>query len=504
MPAACIYTRISADRTGDALGVARQEADCRALADRLGYTVEAHHVFQDNDLSASTGKPRPAYDALIAAVEAGEVTAVIAYHPDRLTRRMAQLVALVDFVKRTGVKVHTVAGGDYDLNTATGRQVAYTIGAAASAEAERAAERIQRKHQELREAGAWAGGGKRTYGWVYGRTAVIPAEREVLREAARRVLAGETVGAVCRDLDRRKVPTATAKPGTAWTTRTLRGMLTSEAIAGLRAGRPAQWEALVDAATWSRLQRHFANPQRAQGGRPHEYLLTGGRHIIFCERCGTAMSSRRTKGRRAYACRGERYTGRKGCGRMHIGADSLHDYIEVMVLGGVDRQLAFEAKYNTRIELPFREYEVDGSTYRVFGLVDIWALASERVARADTELDAILTELDAIQAQREELGAALAQGAVSLATATAAEAGWTARAEALEARSAALAQSGNGAAILDEAAKAADDKSRLWQDRSVGWRRGLVASVIDRIVIGPPVKWSTFDLERVTLVAKDH
>jgi site-specific DNA recombinase len=51
---AAIYCRISEDREGVALGVARQQEDCRALAARLGYTVPADAVFVDNDISAST------------------------------------------------------------------------------------------------------------------------------------------------------------------------------------------------------------------------------------------------------------------------------------------------------------------------------------------------------------------------------------------------------------------------------------------------------------------
>jgi DNA invertase Pin-like site-specific DNA recombinase len=47
---AAIYTRISADSNGDALGVQRQEADARRLCETRGWTVV--EVFCDNDRSA--------------------------------------------------------------------------------------------------------------------------------------------------------------------------------------------------------------------------------------------------------------------------------------------------------------------------------------------------------------------------------------------------------------------------------------------------------------------
>ena len=58
---AAIYVRISQDRGGAGLGVERQEHECRALAQRLGWTVV--DVYCDNDLSAFSGRRRPALRA---------------------------------------------------------------------------------------------------------------------------------------------------------------------------------------------------------------------------------------------------------------------------------------------------------------------------------------------------------------------------------------------------------------------------------------------------------
>src|SRR5215467_3823613 len=75
-----IYVRISSDRTGAGLGVARQEEDCRALCERAGWPV--HRVYVDNDVSAYSGKPRPAWQQLMGDVTAGLVTAVVCWHVD--------------------------------------------------------------------------------------------------------------------------------------------------------------------------------------------------------------------------------------------------------------------------------------------------------------------------------------------------------------------------------------------------------------------------------------
>ena len=92
LPAA-IYARISRYMEGQGLGVERQEADCRALAERLGWEVAA--VYIDNDISAYSGRTRPQYRAMLDAVSKGEVGGVLAWHPDRLYRRNVELESFV-------------------------------------------------------------------------------------------------------------------------------------------------------------------------------------------------------------------------------------------------------------------------------------------------------------------------------------------------------------------------------------------------------------------------
>ncbi|WP_460681808.1 recombinase family protein [Nesterenkonia populi] len=83
-----VYLRISQDRTGLRAGVQRQEADCVALAARLG--VEDAPVFVDNDVCAFDGRQRPGYQALVNTVRHG-VTHIVVWHVDRLYRRPREL-----------------------------------------------------------------------------------------------------------------------------------------------------------------------------------------------------------------------------------------------------------------------------------------------------------------------------------------------------------------------------------------------------------------------------
>jgi len=92
--------RISQDRAGAGLGVERQEEDCRKLAKQLGWRV--YRVYIENDTSAYSGKKRPRYEELLADIEDGYVTAVLAWAPDRLHRRPIELERYIDISEKRG------------------------------------------------------------------------------------------------------------------------------------------------------------------------------------------------------------------------------------------------------------------------------------------------------------------------------------------------------------------------------------------------------------------
>src|SRR5487761_1325051 len=124
MVRAAIYVRISQDREGAGLGVARQEDDCRALCGRKGWQVAG--LYAVNDVSAYSGKPRPQWGRLLADIAAGHLDAVACWHVDRLTRSPRELEDVIDLHDKHGVQLATVTG-EIDLSTPTGRLVARTL-----------------------------------------------------------------------------------------------------------------------------------------------------------------------------------------------------------------------------------------------------------------------------------------------------------------------------------------------------------------------------------------
>jgi site-specific DNA recombinase len=336
MPTAALYCRISRDRGGDALGVHRQETDARALCEARGWEVGG--VYTDDDTSAYSGKPRPAYRRMLDDLAAGTVDAVVAWHPDRLHRSTRELDDFIDLIERTKATVATCQGGDYDLSTASGRMTARVVGAVARHESEHKSERLKRKAAEIAQAGAPSGGGDRAYGFEDDRVTHRPSEVAVIRKAARRVLDGETLRAIRLDLNARGVATVT---GTPWSSTVIRRVLTSARTAGLREHHgvmyPGVWKPIITEAEMRRLRLILLDPGRRTNQNPRRYLLTGG--IARCTECKAALVARpKAGGIRCYVCAGDM----GGCGKIRRIADTLEDYVGDQLLDAFDAGMLHE------------------------------------------------------------------------------------------------------------------------------------------------------------------
>src|SRR5947208_3070707 len=100
MPTAAIYTRLSQDRDGTKGGTERQEKDCRALCRREGLKVGK--IYTDDDRSAYNGKPRPAFEQMLAELD--RYDAVVYWKTDRLVRRLTQFNRVLEACEQADVR----------------------------------------------------------------------------------------------------------------------------------------------------------------------------------------------------------------------------------------------------------------------------------------------------------------------------------------------------------------------------------------------------------------
>jgi DNA invertase Pin-like site-specific DNA recombinase len=302
-----IYTRISSDGTGEALGVARQEADARKLCAERGWTVV--DVFCDNDKSAyDRRKPRARYRDMLNAVEAGQINIIVAWHPDRLHRQTRELVSFIDLINEHGVAVQTVTAGHYDLSTPAGRMNARIVGSVAEYESEHKSERIKRKLEDNAAKGLHHGG-SRPYGWCEDRVTVDPDEAAAVREAARLILSGESVKGTARALNAAGYRTATKRD---WRDVTVRTMLLRPRNAGLRIYHDevvgeGKWEPILTPKVYHQVEAILSNPARNTnpGRNSSVHLLSAIARCGVCDGPMVVGKSKPYKGKskRIYRCR---------------------------------------------------------------------------------------------------------------------------------------------------------------------------------------------------------
>ena len=303
---AAIYARISNDKTGAGMGVERQREDCAQLAERLGWDIV--ETFADNDISAYSGKPRPAYRQMLEAIEEGRINAVIAWHTDRLHRSNVELETFIDLCERHQVEIQTVQAGKLDLSTPTGRMVARIVGAVARHEIDHARQRMILAHRD----GAKAG---RAHGKIpFGYQAVVneetgkitgrvphPVEAPAFQDAVQRILKGESMYSVRQDWKSKGI---VARNGRPWDSTNFKQMLLRPTYAALRTHKgvvtKGSWDPLITEDEHHQLVALLSSPARVspRGSAPR-HLLTG---IAKCGECGKPCWRLKSNGKDGLSC----------------------------------------------------------------------------------------------------------------------------------------------------------------------------------------------------------
>jgi site-specific DNA recombinase len=335
------YLRISRDWEGKELGVTRQREDCQRIADRLGWTISDWYI--DNDRGASkrsrSKDKRDEYKRLLADLEAGRIHAVIIWMEDRLHRQVIELAEFLKVCEAAGVTRIASVGGELDLSDPDQRTMLYIKAAMAEAEVEKLSLRRKRQEQQAAEQGKRTLGGVRPMGEVWhGKQRVTEEraahERELIGEAVRRLIAGDSLRGIVVDWMKRGEQTPT---GGKWHNVNLRRMLLSPRLVGMRLhnGRvyPGTWEPIIALEDYEAVKAILEDPARSRhqrGGLP-KHLLSG---MAYCGLCRNKLSVRKRYNNRIYYCSQNPPVG--GCGKIQRVADKLEALITEAIFVAVE------------------------------------------------------------------------------------------------------------------------------------------------------------------------
>jgi site-specific DNA recombinase len=320
---AAIYARVSTERQERQQTIDSQLVSLRRWAEAEGHALAETHVFRDEGYSGSR-LDRPGLDSLRDAVNDAAVEIVAVLSPDRLARRYAYQVLLLEEFRRAGVEVAFL---QRPISEDPSDQLLLQI-QGAIAEYERAvlAERFRRgKLQKARDGHLLSA--KPPYGYRYvprrdavpGHLVVDDAEAEMVRRLYAWVADEQlSVRQGVRRLN--EGPWVTRAGRTRWAPSTVHHILSDPVYIGTayanryeyvapkkprtrlprceektcRRPRPRdQWiaipvPALVDQETWDRAQAQMARNALVsfRNNKKHDYLL---RCLLKCGICGLAI-----------------------------------------------------------------------------------------------------------------------------------------------------------------------------------------------------------------------
>src|SRR3712207_2102845 len=344
MPRAVLYCRIS-ESDDVSTSIAGQETDLRERAERDGWSVV--DVLKDDGISG--GISRAKADRALDMLRTGEADILAVWKADRWSRQGLRAVADLDDVLEERPAARFVAHMDaLDSRDASFDAIFGILAVMARIERKNTKVRVTASIARLRRDGRYAGGNL-PYGYRsiknpegFGRVLVEnETEAEIVREAAARVLTGESTYSVVRELNAREVPT---RRGTTWSVQALRQIITSDAIVGrvkhrgqlLRGddGMPLQvWPAVLDLETWHQIRTLLGvglptaqRPPRRRKARAR--LLSG---IVTCALCGAPLYLRATGAGHAASGCSAKANGRP-CDGVSISADVLEEYVTAKFL----------------------------------------------------------------------------------------------------------------------------------------------------------------------------
>jgi site-specific DNA recombinase len=325
---AAIYARVSSDQQTEAGSIASQVAALEERLQRDGLALDPELRFLDEGYSGST-LVRPALERLRDATANGAMDRLYVHSPDRLARKYAYQVLLVDEFQRCGVEL-------IFLNRELGRSpeddlLLQVQGMVAEYERAKILERSRRGKRHAAQQGSvnvlsgapygyryiskWEGGGVARY-------EVVLEEARIVRQLFTGV--GQercTLAEVCRRLHQQGTPSPKGK--SYWDRTTVWGILQNPAYLGTArygktrigprrprprpqrnsveqprraysvyesedGGIPIEVPALVDEALFEAVAEQLAENRRhaRQRRRGARYLLQG---LLVCQRCGYAL-----------------------------------------------------------------------------------------------------------------------------------------------------------------------------------------------------------------------
>ncbi|MEV4702177.1 recombinase family protein [Actinoplanes sp. NPDC049316] len=329
-----IYIRRSTDEDNQPYSLEAQETKLRAFVESQPGDWQIVKIYSDDASGATT--EREDLQNMLRAARAGLFDTVLVYRVDRFSRRLRDLVGLLDDLADAGVAFRS-ATEPFDTSTPVGRMLVQMLGVFAEFEREVIIDRVIAGMERKATKGLW-NGGPIPIGYVKdprtNNIVVVEAEAAVVRLIFD-LYTNDRLGtrAIANALNDRGIRT---KRGRIWSSAAVEVVITNRLYIGEKSFRDIT---VTDAHPPIITQEQFSKAQTILGRRgeqigqraanPSDYTLTGK---ISCPQCGRKYVGTAANGRsnryRYYTCwTRNRYGTKQGCGIHRFSADQLEHAI---------------------------------------------------------------------------------------------------------------------------------------------------------------------------------
>jgi site-specific DNA recombinase len=392
-----IYARVSSEKQANEGTVESQLFALREFALSNGHRVDEDLIFVDNGVSGAT-LARPALDSLRDRAAAGEIEKILVHTPDRLARKYAHQLVLIEEFHRLGVEIIFINRNISD--TPEDQLLLQIQGVISEYEREKIMERGRRgKLHKARQGKVQVLAGA-PYGYIYSRATdtedaryeIDRREAEVVRRIYRMLVnEGISLRTIAHTLTKERIPTPRKVKW--WGPTTVRLILTNPAYMGKAAygktrsvetkrrtkrsldrnGYPQkahsgvakrpkeEWvsipvPAIIDEDTFNRVQERLEENKRfsPRNNRKYEYLLSG---LLRCKQCNYAMYGRAYTDdgvkRLYYRCRGadgSLLPNGKACSSRMVRVEVIDELVWEQVKGLLEHPEMMLKEYKARVE----------------------------------------------------------------------------------------------------------------------------------------------------------
>lgn len=361
--------RLSKD-SDESTSIERQKAGIGSWADFRSQTTGdtyqvAYPEVVDTDISGAMSPfERPGLGPYLRGALLNTWSVLVVFRLDRLTRSIADFETLWKFLEANGKTLVSISE-NIDFGTPAGRLMARQFVLFAEYEREMIRARVKSAYDSAQAQGRYPGmafpfGYRPVKAGKSWRLEKHPVYAPVVSQIASKLLAGESLSAVCRWLEAEGIPTPRnavreykgKKPlqnDAHWNTTSLTTIMKSPAVMGevtvngTSGGHNAKSlrdetgmavkraEPLIDRETWERVKTLLADNAAKKGPMVNRAALL---NIAFCGKCGRGLNltsaSWNGKTYYYYRCPNERL--KRGCDAKRIPAAELESYAELSLM----------------------------------------------------------------------------------------------------------------------------------------------------------------------------